>query len=43
MQRMNIDAESAKQSEGRFEAALEKLDGALKERPVPRGGLLFEG
>ena len=32
MQRMNIDAESAKQSEGRFVAALEKLDGALKER-----------
>ncbi len=32
MQRMNIHAESAKQSEGRFVAALEKLDGALKER-----------
>jgi len=32
MQRMNIHAESAKQSEGRFLAALETLDGALKER-----------
>jgi glutathione S-transferase len=32
MQRMNIHAESANQSEGRFLAALEKLDGALRER-----------